>query len=102
MYFGYGCGIVSRNLTNTKPIRYIKTVMRYGGRNADRYDNYVAFTAKRASDATCGHKVAVGDRIGWHPTLKKVYCATCWAKWTSENLAEASYEQYGTDCAFDC
>ena len=63
---------------------------RYGyGRNEDRFDNYCEIDARYASTGTCGHEIAKGDRIGWHPGLKKTQCTDCWARWSSEN-AEAA------------
>ena len=64
-------------------------------RSADRFANYSEIEARFASTGTCGHEIAKGDRIGWHPRLKKTQCADCWARWVHENaeadLMEGSY-----------
>lgn len=46
--------------------------------NADRFDNYRDIAARFDSTGTCGHDIRKGDRIGWHPKLKKTQCADCW------------------------
>ena len=61
---------------------------------ADRFDNYREIDARFASTGTCGHAIAKGDVIGWHPRLKKTQCAACWARWVAEN-AEADAVERG-------
>ena len=72
--------------------------MMYGryrnNRTADRFDNYREIDARLASTGTCGHAIAKGDRIGWHPSLKKTQCAACWSRWAAEN-AEADMLERG-------
>ena len=69
---------------------------RYYGNNrsADRFDNYREIDARFASTGTCGHAIAKGDRIGWHPILKKTQCTACWQRWCAEN-AEADVLERG-------
>ena len=71
--------------------------MMYGryrnSRHADRFDNYRELDARFASAGTCGHSIAKGDRIGWHPSLKKTQCAACWLRWVSENAEAAVMER---------
>jgi len=55
---------------------------------ADRFQNYREIAARFASTGTCGHAMAKGDIIGWHPRIKKTQCADCWRRWCAEN-AEA-------------
>ena len=60
----------------------------YGyGRNDDRFPNYAEIAARFDSDGYCGHSIKQGDRIGYHRGLKRTRCATCWARWVSENEA---------------
>jgi hypothetical protein len=67
----------------------------YGNsRTADRFDNYREIDARFASTGTCGHAISKGDRIGWHPSLKKTQCASCWSRWCAEN-AEADMLERG-------
>ncbi len=56
--------------------------------DSSNFSNYVPLTAKRAGPADCkpGHTVKVGDKVGWNPRTKKVYCADCWHKWSMENM----------------
>ena len=69
---------------------------RYGySRSADRFDNYREIDARFASTGTCGHAIAKGDRIGWHPRLKKTQCADCWARWVAENAEADALERWG-------
>ena len=68
----------------------------YRNSSADRFDNYREIDARFASTGTCGHEIAKGDRIGWHPHLKKTQCAACWARWVAENAeADAIESGYG-------
>ena len=68
---------------------------RYGNsRSADRFDNYREIDARFASTGSCGHAIGKGDRIGWHPGIKKTQCAACWQRWVAEN-AEADYLERG-------
>jgi len=64
--------------------------MYYGTRRnsgyADRFYNYREIEARFAASGTCGHDIAKGDRIGWHPKLKKTQCASCWSRWCAENV----------------
>lgn len=62
------------------------------GRNEDRFDNYRELDARYPSTGTCGHDIRKGDRIGWHPGLKKTQCADCWDSWREEVRAEYSGE----------
>jgi hypothetical protein len=63
---------------------------------ADRFYNYREIDARFASTGTCGHAIAKGDRIGWHPKLKKTQCSACWARWVAENAeADAIESGYG-------
>ena len=64
------------------------------GGYADRFDHYREIDARFASTGSCGHAIAKGDRIGWHPALKKTQCADCWARWVAEN-AEADMLERG-------
>ena len=64
-------------------------------RTADRFDNYLEIDAKYPSSATCGHDIHKGDRIGWHPVLKKSQCSACWSRWVAEN-AEADMLERGS------
>ncbi len=66
-------------------------------RSADRFENYREIDARFASTGTCGHAIAKGDRIGWHPSLKKTQCASCWLRWVAEN-AEAAAMEGGALC----
>jgi hypothetical protein len=66
--------------------------MRYGSRNADRFDNYAEISAKFDSVAKCGHPVKVGDRIGYH-RAHGVRCADCWRVWCAENAEAAMMER---------
>ncbi len=72
--------------------------MMYGryrnSRTADRFDNYREIDTRFASTGTCGHAIVKGDRIGWHPALKKTQCAACWTRWAAEN-AEADMLERG-------
>ena len=63
-------------------------------RGADRFYNYREIDARFASTGTCGHPISKGDRIGWHPKLKKTQCAVCWTRWVAEN-AEADMLERG-------
>lgn len=58
----------------------------------NRFDNYRGMSAKRNGPADCreGHSFKRGERIGWHPGLRLVYCADCWRAWVEENR-EADY-----------
>ena len=68
---------------------------RYGNsRFADRFDNYREIDARFASTGSCGHPISKGDRIGYHPSLKKTQCSDCWRRWTNEN-AEAEMMERG-------
>lgn len=62
-------------------------------RTDDRFNNYRELTARRAETASCGHVVKAGDRIGWHPALKRAKCAGCWERWKAENAAADFDEQ---------
>ncbi len=62
-------------------------------RNADRFDNYRDLSARFASTGTCGHAIAKGDAIGWHPDLKKTQCADCWRRWCAENAEAEAMER---------
>ena len=53
--------------------------------SADRFSNYRELSARRAELGSCSHPIQIGDRIGWHPKLKKTYCAECWRRWVNEN-----------------
>ncbi len=63
-------------------------------RSADRFYNYREIDARFASTGSCGHAISKGDRIGWHPALKKTQCAACWSRWVAEN-AEADMLERG-------
>lgn len=66
-------------------------------RNADRFYNYRQIAAKFASRGTCGHEIAKGDNIGYHPTTKNTFCPACWDAWCAENAAaEADERQYAS------
>jgi len=66
-------------------------------RSADGFSNYREIEARFNSTGTCGHEIHKGDRIGWHPKLKKTQCADCWARWVDENaetdIQEREYER---------
>ncbi len=62
-------------------------------RNADRFDNYRELDARFASTGTCGHAIAKGDRIGWHPSLKRTQCTSCWTRWVAENAEADALER---------
>ncbi len=62
-------------------------------RTADRFDNYRDLDARFASTGTCGHAIAKGDSIGWHPTLKRAQCADCWRRWVAENVEAEAMER---------
>ncbi len=62
-------------------------------RNSDTFDNYREIDARFASTGTCGHAIGKGDRIGWHPSLKKSQCAACWSRWVAENAEAAAMER---------
>ena len=64
------------------------------GGYADRFYNYREIEARFASTGSCGHDISKGDRIGWHPKLKKTQCAACWQRWVAEN-AEADVLERG-------
>jgi hypothetical protein len=66
----------------------------YGyNRHADRFDNYREIDARFASTGTCGHAISKGDRIGWHPTIKKTQCTACWSRWVAENAEADALER---------
>jgi len=67
---------------------------------ADRFDNYREIEARFASTGTCGHAIGKGERIGWHPRLKKTYCPTCWHKWCAENAEAEAIERGWAPNAF--
>ena len=67
--------------------------------SADRFENYREIDARFASTGSCGHTIAKGDRIGWHPRLKKTQCADCWARWVAAN-AEADEQERTSGCAY--
>lgn len=62
---------------------------------ADLFENYREIEATYPSSASCGHDVFKGDRIGWHPGLKKAKCAACWAAWVAENAEADALERSG-------
>ena len=62
-------------------------------RDNDRFDNYRDLVAKFDSIGACGHPVKKGDEVGYNPRLKRVRCATCWAKWCAENDEARTYEE---------
>ncbi len=67
---------------------------RYGySASADRFPNYREIEARFASTGACGHTIAKGDRIGWHPGLKKAQCAACWDRWCAENAEAQALER---------
>jgi hypothetical protein len=61
---------------------------------ADRFYNYREIEAQFASTGACGHEIVRGDRIGWHPKLRKARCAARWRRWVAEN-AEADAMERG-------
>ena len=63
------------------------------GGSADRFYNYREIDARFASTGTCGHAISKGDRIGWHPRLKKTQCAGCWQRWVAENAEADTLER---------
>ncbi len=63
--------------------------------SADRFDNYREIDARFASTGSCGHEIAKGDPIGWHPRLKKTQCAACWQRWCAENAEADMLERQG-------
>ncbi len=62
-------------------------------RHDDRFDNYREIDARFASTGSCGHAISKGDRIGWHPSLKKTQCADCSRRWVAENAEAEAYER---------
>ena len=66
----------------------------------DRFDYYRAIVAGFNSTGSCGHAIKKGELIGYNPSIrdergqKKTQCASCWAKWVSEN-AEADAIEAG-------
>lgn len=76
---------------------------RYGySASADRFCNYRELTARFDSTGTCGHEIHKGDRIGWHPKLKKTQCAACWQRWVAENAeADMQEREYERTCGYE-
>ena len=62
---------------------------------ADRFYDYREIEARFNSTGSCGHEIAKGDRIGWHPGLKKTYCTACWVRWCDENAEADRLERQG-------
>lgn len=62
---------------------------------ADRFYNYREIDARFASTGSCGHAIAKGDRIGWHPKLRKTYCTECWGLWCDANAEADMLERQG-------
>ena len=65
----------------------------------DRFDYYSAIVARFDSVASCGHGIKKGELIGYNPSIrdirgqKKTQCASCWAKWVSENAEAEAIER---------
>jgi len=59
-------------------------------------------TAKFKSNCRCGTKLNKGDSILYIPQMKKAFCCECGDEIWKGVLAERSYEEYGTDCMYDC
>jgi len=66
-----------------------------------RYSQPIEITAKFSSSCSCGAQIKKGQRIMYNPGTRKAYCEKCSAEIKAGMRAEQSYEQYGTDCAYD-